>query len=170
MAEPVRLGFSGRSLFPRLLPKLRDSTSPPVHWSKISSNRLVNLALAGGSFAIAIAGVVLPGIPAVPFLLLTGHYLIRSSPELCQQLEQIPAIGSLIKRVEGMGNLKFDRRSLVKMIGMGVLAVSAFLIFHPPLPVVILLETGIMAYYGLREFQKPATPPDQVGEGRLCFA
>src|SRR5262249_48391693 len=40
--------------------------------------RILYLALAGGSFGMALVGLVLPGIPTVPFLLATSYYLARS--------------------------------------------------------------------------------------------
>ena len=135
-----------------------------------SSRRAINLALAGGSFALAVAGVILPGIPSLPFLLLTGHYLIRSSPELCGRLEHLPGVGALLQRAEEMGSLVVDRRSLAKMLGVAVLAASAFLILHPPLPIVILLEMGVFAYYGFRAFRKSAPSLGFAGPGRPQLA
>jgi len=64
---------------------------------------VVNLVMAGGSFAMAVAGVILPGIPSLPFLLLTGHYLILSSPDFCRRLELLPGVGALLRRAKEMG-------------------------------------------------------------------
>jgi uncharacterized protein len=153
LVEPIALAFSSGSIFakaPRKLVPLFLTVE-----SEADSERMVNLALAGGSFAMGVAGVILPGIPALPFLLLTGHYLIRSSPELCRRLENIPIIGALLEKAESSGSQTIDIPSLMKILGFTVAVLAAFVILHPPLPVVILLETGIMAYYGLREFRKP---------------
>ena len=48
--------------------------------SRPAPRRLMYLALAGGSFAMTLVGLVVPGIPTVPFLLTTSYYLARSSP------------------------------------------------------------------------------------------
>jgi uncharacterized membrane protein YbaN (DUF454 family) len=163
--EPIALALSSESIFGK------NSTTLAIS-SRANSKRMVNLALAGGSFGMAVAGVVLPGIPALPFVLLTGHYLVRSSPELCRCLANVPLIGSLLQKAEAVGGQGIDRRSLWKMLGLTVAAVTAFLILHPPLPVVILLETGILVYYGLREFRKPARTalPADLGSARVCLA
>ncbi len=44
--------------------------------------RAANLVKAGGLFALTLVGIVVPGIPTIPFLLGTSFYLARSSPRL----------------------------------------------------------------------------------------
>ena len=150
LVEPIALALSSTSIFPAGSMAL---TVP----SGSDSKRMIHLALAGGSFAMATAGVILPGIPALPFLLLTGHYLVKSSPEFCLRLENVPGLGALIQRATEVGGQVIDRRSLLKMLGFTVAALTAFAIFHPPLPIVILLELGVMVYYGFRAVRKPST-------------
>ncbi|MBV8557030.1 MAG: DUF454 family protein [Planctomycetaceae bacterium] len=120
------------------------------------SSQALELALAGSSFALAVAGVLLPGIPSAPFLMLTAHHLIRSSPTVHHWLLRIPRVGDLIRKLEAPGGLKLDRRLLLKAIGLGLLAAAAFLIIHPPLPLVIALELGLMAFFGLNELEELA--------------
>ncbi|MBV8265597.1 MAG: DUF454 family protein [Planctomycetaceae bacterium] len=120
------------------------------------SSQALELALAGSSFALAVAGVLLPGIPSAPFLMLTAHHLIRSSPTVHHWLLRIPRVGDLIRKLEASGGLKLDRRLLLKAIGLGLLAAAAFLIIHPPLPLVIALELGLMAFFGLNELEELA--------------
>ena len=38
------------------------------------------LALAAGSFAMTVVGLIVPGIPTVPFLLATSYYLAARHP------------------------------------------------------------------------------------------
>ncbi len=40
--------------------------------------RAINLILAGLSFGMTLIGLIVPGIPTVPFLLLTTYFLVRS--------------------------------------------------------------------------------------------
>ncbi len=119
------------------------------------SSQALDLAPAGSSFALAVAGVLLPEIPSAPFLMLTAHHLIRSSPTVHHWLLRIPRVGDLVRKLEASGGLKLDRRSLLKAIGLGLLS-AAFLIVHPPLPLVIALELGLMAFFGVHELEELA--------------
>ncbi len=53
-------------------------------WQRFTAGwrRLMLLTLAGVFFVLGALGVLLPGIPATPFLLLTSYFLVRSSPRL----------------------------------------------------------------------------------------
>ncbi len=65
------------------------SADHPIDTSK-RSGRLVDLAMAGGSFVLAIGGVILPGIPTLPFVIMTGRYAIRVSPRIERLLTRQP--------------------------------------------------------------------------------
>jgi uncharacterized membrane protein YbaN (DUF454 family) len=115
------------------------------------SPRIVNLCLAGGSLALAAAGAILPGIPSQPFLVLTGHYSIRLSPRLHRYLTRQRWFVALMGKSDGSGHLPgLDRRSLLKMLGIAVLVAAAFLIVHPPLPLVLGIELGLLAFFCIR--------------------
>jgi uncharacterized membrane protein YbaN (DUF454 family) len=118
------------------------------------SRRLVNLAMAGGSFALAVGGVILPGIPTLPFVIMTGRYAVRASPRMERLLKSQPWCAALLAEGETSGGPRFDVRSILKMIGPAVLFAAAFLILHPPLPVVLSLELGLMAFFAWRELGK----------------
>jgi uncharacterized membrane protein YbaN (DUF454 family) len=113
---------------------------------------LVDLALAGGSLTMAVAGVILPGIPALPFLLLAARHAVRLSPRIDHFWRRRPWLAALLSQAEASGSLlRLDRRSLVKMLLITVLAAAVILILHPPLPVVMALEIGVMAFVCFRE-------------------
>jgi uncharacterized membrane protein YbaN (DUF454 family) len=59
--------------------------------------RLTYLSLAGASFAVAVVGVAVPGIPTVPFLLVSSYFLVRSSPPLHQRLLRSRVFGPLLR-------------------------------------------------------------------------
>ncbi|WP_076504459.1 DUF454 family protein [uncultured Pseudacidovorax sp.] len=58
--------------------------------------RWLMMALAVVALALAVAGVVLPGLPTTPFVLLAAWAAARSSPRLAGWLERHPLFGPLI--------------------------------------------------------------------------
>lgn len=112
--------------------------------------RLVHLALAGGSFALAVGAVILPGIPTLPFLIMTGRHAVLVSPRIERWLEHRPWCAALLTEAERSLGTTFDRRSVSKMVSLAALLVAGICVFHPPLPVVLLLEIGLMAVVAWR--------------------
>lgn len=55
--------------------------------------RIAYWVLAGFFFLLAMVGVVLPGIPTTPFLLLMCYFLVRVSPELHAHVLAWPVVG-----------------------------------------------------------------------------
>jgi uncharacterized membrane protein YbaN (DUF454 family) len=109
------------------------------------------MALGGGSLAAAVAGLVLPGIPSAPFLLFSAHCFLRSSTSFRRWLDGMPRFSELLRKLEASGGMAVDRMTLLKTLGMGILLGLIFLIIHPPLPLVLAIELGIMVFFGLRE-------------------
>jgi uncharacterized membrane protein YbaN (DUF454 family) len=112
---------------------------------------LVDLALAGGSLTMAVAGAVLPGIPSLPFLVLTVRHAARLSPQFDQFLRRQSWAAALLGHVETAGSiLRIDAQCLPQMLLVTVFAAAILLILHPPLPVVMALELGVMALVSIR--------------------
>jgi uncharacterized protein len=117
-----------------------------------SAPRLADMVLAGGSLAMAVAGAVLPGIPALPFLVLAASRAARLSPELDRYLRRYSWCDSLLNHADSFeGLLSLERRSVVKMLLLTAAAGAAFALVHPPLPVVIGLEIGVMMAICIKE-------------------
>jgi uncharacterized membrane protein YbaN (DUF454 family) len=116
--------------------------------------RLVYLAMAGGSFALAIGGAILPGIPTLPFLIMTGRYAARVSPTIERLLQSRPWSAALLAEAEARSGATLDWRAVTKTIGPAVLFAAAILVLHPPLPVVLALELGLMAFLAWREMER----------------
>jgi uncharacterized membrane protein YbaN (DUF454 family) len=114
---------------------------PPIPVSR--QRRLVDLVLAGGSFTIAVAGFVVPGVPSAPFVLLASHYLVRSAPKTHGQLSRVPGVGLVLRRVGRPIHPWVDRQALLATVGWSLLTAIAFAIVQPPLPVVLALEFGL---------------------------
>ena len=137
------------------------SADHPIDASSVG--RLVDLAMAGGSFVLAIGGVILPGVPTLPFVIMTGRYAVRVSPRIERLLTRQPWCAALLAEAETSRGPEFDWRSLAKTIGPASLFVAAILILHPPLPVVLALELGLMAYMAWRELGQPGRIAVELG-------
>jgi uncharacterized membrane protein YbaN (DUF454 family) len=88
--------------------------------------RLVALILAYFFLALAIVGVFLPGIPTVPFLLLTAWFSAKGSDRLHRWLYEHPHLGKLLIDWERLGAI--SRTSKVAAVLM--LIVSWVVIYH----------------------------------------
>lgn len=87
--------------------------------------RWIALILACFFLALALVGVFLPGIPTVPFLLLTAWFAARGSERLHRWLYEHPRLGRMLIDWERHGAI--SRTSKVAAILM--LAVSWILMF-----------------------------------------
>ena len=118
----------------------------------IHLTRWTSLILAYLFLALAIIGVVLPGLPTVPFLLLTAWFAARGSERLHRWLYAHPQLGKLLINWEQQGAVSRSSKVIAVilltaswgimylrignpwlMAGLAVLfiAISAFLISRP---------------------------------------
>jgi uncharacterized membrane protein YbaN (DUF454 family) len=103
--------------------------------------RLDYLAIAGGSFTLTLVGLVVPGIPTVPFQLATSYYLARSSRRLNQRLSRSWFLGPILMDLEKSGGLRPINK--LKLVGL-VLAVGALTIVlvGPSLILVLIMASA----------------------------
>ena len=88
--------------------------------------RLVALILAYFFLAFAIVGIFLPGLPTVPFLLLTVWFAARGSDRLHSWLYAHPHLGKLLIDWERQGAV--SRTS--KVIAVLMLTISWVVMYH----------------------------------------
>ena len=88
--------------------------------------RLVALILAYFFLALAIVGMFLPGLPTVPFLLLTAWFAARGSNRLHSWLYAHPHLGKLLIDWEQQGAV--SRTS--KVIAVLMLIASWVIMYH----------------------------------------
>ncbi|QDU78181.1 Inner membrane protein YbaN [Bremerella volcania] len=65
---------------------------PEIPWTK----RLFYLGCAAIFFTLAVLGMILPIVPATPFLLVTSYFLVRSFPKLNDLLLDLPYFGPIL--------------------------------------------------------------------------
>ena len=135
--------------------------------------RLMYLALAGGAFSMTLVGLVVPGIPTVPFLLATSYYLARSSPRLNERLRHTSFFGPILEEWEHHGGL--SRYSKGKLTGLTLAIVSVTIILAPVTPVTLLVIVIIssLSIYGITSMpalaEEPQARPALDGRMRLAL-
>ncbi|MCA9047666.1 MAG: YbaN family protein [Planctomycetaceae bacterium] len=107
----------------------------PVYW-----------ALAAFFFALAMIGVVLPGIPTTPFLLLMCYFLIRVSPSLHAKAMEWPVVGGPLRDWRDQGGVR--RRTKLTACIMVTLLVGATLLLGT-LAIKSKLAILLVAIYGV---------------------
>ena len=91
--------------------------------------KLVLIVLGTLSLCIGIIGIVVPGLPTTPFLLLTAGLYIKSSDKLYQKLIANPLVGSYIVEFQtkkGM-TLKTKRFAIATMWVMITISCAFFI-------------------------------------------
>jgi uncharacterized membrane protein YbaN (DUF454 family) len=134
-----------RLLRPQLDQPASDHEAAPV--VATGMRRVYYLAMASGSFTLTIVGLVVPGVPTVPFLMATSYYLVRSSPRLNRMLLRSRFFGPIVADLQSSGGLRpLNKR---KLIGL-TLAVSVvtILLTLPPLSLLLLISgvSGLSIY------------------------
>jgi uncharacterized membrane protein YbaN (DUF454 family) len=131
--------------------------------------RLKYLALAGGSFAMSVIGLVVPGIPTVPFLLATSYYLARSSPRLNDRLRRTALFGPILVEWEQSHGLSGSSKA--KLIGLttAIVVVTVALAAASPVTLIIILVIGSLSLYGISRIPGlPHEARDPLGPGRTA--
>ena len=111
-------------------------------------HRLVDLLLAGGTLTVAAAGLIVPGVPSAPFLLLSHRYLHRAAPETLRRLSHVPGIGWLVCKADQAERRRKGPRALLKSLAWSAVAAAVCLVVQPPLPVAFAIEFGLAAFSG----------------------
>lgn len=87
--------------------------------------RVIYLFLAGLFFVLGAAGVILPGLPTTPFLLLTSYFLMKSSPRLNALLLRSPMFGPILRdwqhRKGIRRDVKFQAIAIVTLLVVGTI-------------------------------------------------
>lgn len=129
--------------------------------------RLKYLALAGGSFAMTLIGLVVPGIPTVPFLLATSYYLARSSPRLNDRLRHTALFGPIL--VEWEEHRALSIPSKAKLVGLttAIVLVTVALSATAPVVLIVILVIALISVYGIARLpglphETAASPRDRI--------
>lgn len=101
---------------------------------------IVYWAMAGFFFVLAMVGVVLPGIPTTPFLILMCYFLVRVSPSLHAKAMAWPVVGGPLRDWRDQGGVRTSVK--ITACAMVTLMVGSMLIWgtlSPSIKVAILI-------------------------------
>jgi uncharacterized membrane protein YbaN (DUF454 family) len=105
--------------------------------------RLLWRALAGGALLLGVVGIVVPGLPTVPFLLLAAWAGGKGWPALEARLLAHPRYGPTIARWRDHGAI--PRRAKWLASGMMLLSASVLWFTALPLPVRVVIPLFMLA-------------------------
>ncbi len=129
------------------------------------ARRYLYLALAGGSFTLTAIGLVVPGVPTVPFLLATSYYLSRSSPWLDERLRRTPLFGPILVEWEEQHGLGFT--SKVELVGLTLIIVLVTLALAPVSPVALIALAAISSVSIVGIARLPGLEAEPSSDGSL---
>jgi uncharacterized membrane protein YbaN (DUF454 family) len=104
-------------------------------------------ALGAVAFALGVAGVVLPGLPATPFLLLAVWSFGRGAPEWAARIERHRQFGPLLRNWRERGVVPFPAKVLAA-VWMGASFLVLWASGAPPLALasVALIACAVLAF------------------------
>ena len=115
--------------------------------------------LAGMFFLLAMIGVILPGIPTTPFLLLMCYFLVRVSPALHDKALAWPLVGGPLRDWRDQGGVRRNVKALA--ITMVIVLVGSTLLFST-LSAAIKLVVLSAAIYGVSVVLRLQTAKDDL--------
>ncbi|MBY0464840.1 MAG: YbaN family protein [Burkholderiales bacterium] len=104
------------------------------------------LLISAGVLALFLAalGVVLPGLPTTPFVLLAAGCFAKASPTLHHWLLNRPRLGAMVRDWETHRSLPLRVKRLACGLMLVMVAVSAWQLAHLPLVAVSVLLLGVL--------------------------
>jgi uncharacterized membrane protein YbaN (DUF454 family) len=135
--------------------------------------RLLYLALGVGALVMTVVGLIVPGIPTVPFLLPSSYGFARSSPRINRWLRETRFFGPILTEWEQHGGT--SRTSKKKLIGLTVVIIVIAVVLAPlsPLGLVLILVMATLSVYGLNRLptisEEPGTAARSGGPALLAL-
>lgn len=108
--------------------------------------QLVYGTLAGGAFVMSWIGLIVPGIPTVPFVILTAYFAAKSSPAFHRKLREGRVFGPMIRDWETYHAVRPEVRRNGVILTLVIVGIT--LLVSPPSPALYAL-VGFMAAFSL---------------------
>jgi uncharacterized membrane protein YbaN (DUF454 family) len=124
-------------------PAAGDEPAPSAGPARGRITRWVYGSLALGAFGMAWVGLVTPGIPTVPFVLLTSYLALRSSPALLAWIKRSKVFGPMLADWEKHGAIRRRTKRLAVVSALALIALTLVLVAGDP------VIMGVSAALGL---------------------
>ncbi|MDO8906198.1 YbaN family protein [Hydrogenophaga sp.] len=137
----------------------------PAQGTRLHTSRTVRwlLWLAGTlSLALGLIGVVLPGLPTTPFILLSAACYARASPRLYHWLTHHRFLGPMVRDWEQHHNLTRRTKTVAQVSMVLMVSLSAWGLRERPLLLAVVL---VAAAVGVWVVARIPTRPAPSGEG-----
>lgn len=129
-------------------PPVATATTPRVFMVR-GPRRLLYLAAGCGSFVMSIVGLLVPGVPTVPFLLASSYYFARSSHNLHRRLLESRFFGQMLREWET--HRAMSRSSKQRLASFTVIIILVTVAIAPLSPVLVLAVAvmSVISLYGI---------------------
>ncbi|NDW10763.1 YbaN family protein [Dysgonomonas sp. 520] len=104
--------------------------------------KLLYIILGSISLALGLLGIITPGLPTTPFILLTGYLYARSSDKLYNKLKNNKITGRYLNKVSK--GLSFKEASISVLLMWCMILFTAFVIFPYGKMRFVMLGLGII--------------------------
>ena len=116
------------------------------------------ILLWGGALVMTVVGLIVPGIPTVPFLLISSYGFARSSPRINTWLRETKFLGPILTEWEHHAGLSAkSKRKLIGLTGV-ILVIAVLLAPLSPLGLVLILVIASLSTYGV--YRLPSSPEE----------
>lgn len=122
--------------------------------------RVVYLAAAAAFFVLGIIGILLPGLPTTPFLLLTSYFLVRSSPVLNERMLRSRLLGPLLRDWIGQRAVRRAIKFRAVLVVVAVLLATTLFGNLPARLLAIVLSLGAVGLLVI--LRLPTIPEDRA--------
>jgi len=80
---------------------------------KNRGTKFLFITLGFVAMVLAYIGIILPGVPGIPFVLLTAFFFVRSSDTLYAKLLELPLFGKVFKNLKEKGEISLGFKLFV---------------------------------------------------------
>ncbi len=111
--------------------------------------RLLYLAAGAGSVVMTVVGVIVPGIPTVPFLLASSYFLARSSPRAHALLEATPLFGDMVREWDAHQALSRSSKRKLAIFTLVIIVLTVSLAQASPLAIAVVAVVAPACLIGI---------------------